>query len=83
MRVSKLSIGDEVKVRDKVGDWIGKIISKCPGKSCFNIRDANPDGKEIWHQVKGGGARKEQYINGYRGEMFQVKARDVIEIVGY
>ena len=82
MRVNKISIGDVVEFIDNLGgECIGKVISRCPGRSCFELRDVTPDGKEEWHQKRGGGAWKSQYVNGYRGEVFKIKAKDIKKVV--
>ena len=81
MRVNKIKIGQEVMVDDGVEIWRGKVLEKCAGRSCFQVKDITPDGKEIWHQKKGGGLWKEKYINGFFGEVTNVKAKQIIEIV--
>ena len=36
MRVNKISIGDVVEFIDNLGgECIGKVISRCDGRSCF------------------------------------------------
>tara|TARA_R110000824_G_scaffold33981_6_gene108521 strand:+ start:2392 stop:2649 length:258 start_codon:yes stop_codon:yes gene_type:complete len=81
MRVNKIHIGQEVMVDDGIEIWRGKVMKKCDGRSCFQVKDINPNGEEIWHEKKGGGAWKEQYINGFFGEVTTVKAKQIIEIV--
>ena len=81
MRVNKIKAGQEVMVDDGIEIWRGKVIDKCAGRSCFQVKDINPNGEEIWHEKKGGGAWKEQYINGFFGEVTNVKAKQIIEIV--
>lgn len=81
MRVNKIHIGQEVMVDDGIEVWRGKVMEKCPGRSCFQVKDINPDGKEIWHQKKAGGIWREKYVNGFFGEVIKVKAKQIIEIV--
>ena len=81
MRVNKIKAGQEVMVDDGIEIWRGKVIDRCPGRSCFQVKDINPNGEEIWHEKKGGGAYKTQYVNGFFGEVTNVKAKQIIEIV--
>jgi len=82
MRVNKISIDDKVEFVDNLGNLcIGKVKARCGGRSCFEVKDVTPDGEEIWRQKKGGGMFKEQFINGYRGEVFNIKAKDIQRII--
>jgi len=81
VRVNKIHIGQEVMVDDGIEVWRGKVMKKCPGRSCFQVKDINPDGKEIWHEKKGGGIWREKYVNGFFGEVMNIKAKQIIEIV--
>ena len=58
-------------------------MARCGGKSCFEIKDTTPDKSERWIQKPGGGTYKEKIVNGYRGEIFNIKARDIKEILSY
>tara|TARA_B100000676_G_C17802655_1_gene693053 strand:+ start:290 stop:550 length:261 start_codon:yes stop_codon:yes gene_type:complete len=82
MRVNKISIKDKVEFVDNLGELcIGEVKARCAGRSCFEVKDITPDGKEVWKQVKGGGMYKEKIVNGFYGEVFKIKAKDIKRII--
>jgi hypothetical protein len=76
-----ISSGDKYWVREAAAeDWLGKVIKKVDGsRTKLLMEDITPDGLEVWHEKKGGGAYKTQYVNGFRGERVEVVRKELYE----
>jgi len=82
MRVNQISVNDKVEYVDNLGELcVGKVICRCGGKSCFEVKDMTPDLPEEWRQIPGGGAYQIDRVNHFRGEIFQIKAKDIKRII--